>query len=379
MAIDSLVNMQQMFGSPTPDPYGITQRLQTGLGQQRAQISNNIAQDKSDKNERLGLMLYALGGALKGDQNFVQNTIKIQEMQEGKKKEKAKKAKYDDFMKGLPEGSFKDLAQAMGPEQLDQLLLERYKAEQPTTKKPTSYQEYALTTDNPTTQGYAAFLQSQEEAGATKIDYGQKGFQELGPKKYNERYEASQQASNSLTTVENLTNILDQGLQTGFGEQSKLALNRVGQFAFGQDFKPIEVASAEAFAAGTTQMILPLVKQLGVNPTDKDLDFVVKGSPELSKSVVGNRLMLKAVELSARRAQDEHRFDNEFYGKPENRGKTEVDRNIAFQAYKQTRPDLYSAAPLIQEYNNFLELQGQKALDGDDFTSTQGADLPPGL
>ena len=89
--------------------------------------------------------------------------------------------------------------------------------------------------------------------------------------------------------------------------------------------------------------------------------------------------MLKAVELSARRAQDEHRFDNEFYGKPEIRGKTEVDRNIAFQAYKQTRPDLYSAAPLIQEYNNFLELQGQKALDGDDFTSTQGADLPPGL
>lgn len=133
MAIDSLVNMQQMFGSPTPDPYGITQRLQTGLGQQRAQISNNIAQDKSDKNERLGLMLYALGGALKGDQNFVQNTIKIQEMQEGKKKEKAKKAKYDDFMKKLPEGSFKDLAQAMGPDKLDQLLLERYKAE---TKEP---------------------------------------------------------------------------------------------------------------------------------------------------------------------------------------------------------------------------------------------------
>lgn len=377
MAIDSLVNMQQMFGSPTPDPVG--QRLQAGLGQQRAQISNNIAQDKLDKNQKLSLMLYALGGALKGDENFVQNTIKIQQMQEGKKKEKAKKAKYDDFIKGLPEGSFKDLSKAMGYEKLDQLLLERYKAEQPTTKKPTSYQEYALTTDSPSTQGYATFLQSQEEAGATKIDYGQKGFQELGPKKYEERYDLSQQATNSLTTVENLTNILDQGLQTGFGEQSKLALNRFGQFAFGEDFKPIDVASAETFAAGTTQMILPLVKQLGVNPTDKDLDFVVKGSPELSKSVAGNRLMLKAVELSARRAQDEHRFDNEFYGKPENRGKTEVDRNVEFQIYKQTRPDLYSAAPLIEEYNNFLELQGQKTLESGEFGSAQGADLPPGL
>ena len=86
---------------------------------------------KSDKNEMLAMMLYALGGALKGDKNFVQNTLQLQQMQEGKKKEKAKKEKYDDFIKGLPQGSFKDLAKAMGPDQLDKLLLERYKAEQP--------------------------------------------------------------------------------------------------------------------------------------------------------------------------------------------------------------------------------------------------------
>ena len=86
---------------------------------------------KAGKNQKLAMMLYALGGALKGDKNFVQNTLQLQQMQEGKKKEKAKKEKYDDFMKKLPEGSFKDLAQAMGPDKLDQLLLERYKAEQP--------------------------------------------------------------------------------------------------------------------------------------------------------------------------------------------------------------------------------------------------------
>ena len=131
MAIDSLVNMQQMFGSPTPDPVG--QRLQAGLGQQQAVISNNIAQDKLDKNQKLSLMLYALGGALKGDENFVQNTIKIQQMQEGKKKEKAKKAKYDDFVRGLPEGTFKDLTRSLGPERLDELLLKKYEAE---TKEP---------------------------------------------------------------------------------------------------------------------------------------------------------------------------------------------------------------------------------------------------
>ena len=42
--------------------------------------------DKSDKNQKLSLMLYALGGALKGDKDFVQNTLALQNMQEGKKK-----------------------------------------------------------------------------------------------------------------------------------------------------------------------------------------------------------------------------------------------------------------------------------------------------
>jgi len=42
--------------------------------------------DKASKNQKLGLMLYALGGALKGDKNFVQNTMALEQMQEGKKK-----------------------------------------------------------------------------------------------------------------------------------------------------------------------------------------------------------------------------------------------------------------------------------------------------
>lgn len=42
--------------------------------------------DKASKNQKLGLMLYALGGALKGDKNFVQNTLALEQMQEGKKK-----------------------------------------------------------------------------------------------------------------------------------------------------------------------------------------------------------------------------------------------------------------------------------------------------
>ena len=82
------------------------------------------------KNEKLALMLYALGGALKGDKNFVQNTLQLQQMQEGKKKEEEEKKNYQDFLKTLdPESPFYDLAKSIGYKGLPKLLLERYKAE----------------------------------------------------------------------------------------------------------------------------------------------------------------------------------------------------------------------------------------------------------
>jgi hypothetical protein len=48
-------------------------------------------------------------------------------------------------------------------------------------------------------------------------------------------------------------------------------------------------------------LLLPQVKQLGVNPTDADLNFIVKGSPTLSKSVEGNKLLLRALDIKLQR------------------------------------------------------------------------------
>lgn len=52
----------------------------------RKQLAGNVADVKDAKNQQLGMMLYALGGALKGDKNFVKNTMALEQMQEGKKK-----------------------------------------------------------------------------------------------------------------------------------------------------------------------------------------------------------------------------------------------------------------------------------------------------
>ena len=72
------------------------------------------------KNDRLALMLYALGGALRGDKNFMQNTLQLQEMQEGKKKqeklEKVWEAWKDKNLDTLPE-SIKDLTDIVTAEQ----------------------------------------------------------------------------------------------------------------------------------------------------------------------------------------------------------------------------------------------------------------------
>tara|TARA_R110000796_G_scaffold248504_1_gene375335 strand:- start:1586 stop:2665 length:1080 start_codon:yes stop_codon:yes gene_type:complete len=83
------------------------------------------------KNDNMAMMLIALGGALKGDKDYVKNTLAIQGMQEGKKKKAERKKNYDEIMAKMdPKSSFYDLSKAMGPDKLDQLLLKRYEMEQ---------------------------------------------------------------------------------------------------------------------------------------------------------------------------------------------------------------------------------------------------------
>ena len=360
--------------SPTVNPLI---NFQIDRKQLAGDVATNKAAIKSDKNQKLGMMLYALGGALRGDKDFVQNTLALQQMQEGKKKQEETRAalkKWSADNKDMLPPEMISLYNAL-PDDKKMDLATSFITAKP-TKGPSSYEEYIRTDDTPTTEEYSVFLQQQKAAGATKIDFGEKGFETLGPKKYEERLDLASSAQVSNVNLDNLENIINQGLETGFGAEIGLSLNRIGQLISGPEYKAGEIAGAESFAAGANKLILPLVKELGVNPTDKDLDFVIKGSPELSKSVEGNKLMLKALKLSNARAIDQHNFDNSFYGNPQNKGKTEVDRNIAFQIHMAENPQIYSSEPLIQEYNALLEREAIRKLTDKDFVSTQGVELP---
>ena len=102
--------------------------------------------------------------------------------------------------------------------------------------------------------------------------------------------------------AQNMIDLLDSGVQTGFGQETMLNLKRVVQ-QINPNIDVGDVAGQEAFLAASTKAILPLVKQLGVNPTDTDLRFIETGSATLGKSVAGNRLMLKAILFKAQRDQ----------------------------------------------------------------------------
>lgn len=100
-----MVSSQPNIGPITPQPGGTTPNPMGG-----------------GKNDRLALMLYALGGALKGDKNFMQNTLAFQQMQEGKKKQKELEENWKNALdkikkQGIVNPTLISLAELLPPEQ----------------------------------------------------------------------------------------------------------------------------------------------------------------------------------------------------------------------------------------------------------------------
>lgn len=215
---------------------------------------------------------------------------------------------------------------------------------------PASVKEYQFAKQQGYTGSYEDFLKSKK--ATTNINTGTSGFQKSAVDAYNNVQAEAKDARVINTSLDTLDNLLNKGVNTGFGAGFGLSLQRIGQSLVGEDYKVGDVAGKEAFQAETTKLILPLVKQLGVNPTDKDLDFVKTGAIELSKSEAGNKIMIAGLRLSQQRKLDEASFDNQFYNN--NPQATIFERNIAFQKHMDSNPELYTSDSLQQAYDNLL-------------------------
>ena len=236
------------------------------------------------------------------------------------------------------------------------------------TKLPTSAQEFALAKENPE---FAAFLSSRDEAKGTKVSV--KMNETLGKRLDTNLANFEKNGStarSALPTVRAMSALLDEGVQTGFGQETINKFNQAAQL-FNPGYKAKEVAGQEAFIAYSNEIILPQVKQLGVSPTDADLNFIVKGSPSLSKSVNGNKLLLSALDLKLQRDA----FLQEFVVDWENQNIELIEQSPARAntLLRKAVLDLTKTHPLWTESVDRLRNQYSQILGGQPASLTQGS------
>jgi hypothetical protein len=185
----------------------------------------------------------------------------------------------------------------------------------------------------------------------------QKGFGDNLTETITSNIKSGRLASQTMSAVDSMSILLDEGVKTGFGQETMLQFGKVGQ-VFNPDFNIKGLAGQEALQSISTNLVLPQVKQLGVNPTDTDLKFINTGSPSLSKTVAGNKLMLSALKLKLERDQDLSRFTNTWLSQnsrltTSNPTEAFVKFNSDFDTYTKTSP-LYapSANKLREQFNS---------------------------
>jgi len=158
-----------------------------------------------------------------------------------------------------------------------------------------SYQ-FAKGLDNP--ENYFEYLDRRRAQTNinTATNPAAKASVEAFIKQSTEIREASDLAYSSDTQVGLMQELLGSGaLKTGAGQEAILQARRIANTL---GFDAGETAPGELFAALSAQIVIPLVKQLGVNPTDKDLQFIIEATASLGKSEAGNRLLLQTLQFS---------------------------------------------------------------------------------
>ncbi len=166
-------------------------------------------------------------------------------------------------------------------------------------------------------QAYQQIMASAGKGGVT-VNTGQQETameKELGKLFANDYATRAKAAADAASTVEQLgilDGLLDAGLQTGFGQQFITGARKLGA-QIGFDVDKSQMAGAELFSAVSNRMIGPLVKQLGQNPTDKDLQFIVQSAAELGKSPQGNKLIIQALKRDQQRKIQLSQLQSKYY------------------------------------------------------------------
>ena len=94
--------------------------------------------------------------------------------------------------------------------------------------------------------------------------------------------------------------LIKSGVDTGFGTTFVNKAREIGS-AVGFDVDQANVTGNQLLTSIINQTVAPLVKQLGTNPTDRDLAFIVGSFPSIEKTSEGNIIVLRALRRNAKR------------------------------------------------------------------------------
>jgi hypothetical protein len=113
-------------------------------------------------------------------------------------------------------------------------------------------------------------------------------------------YQGMADIGGQRANLNQLSALIDAGAQTGFA-QGFLAQARNLGIDLGLN---VEDPSPElVFGAISNLIALPLVKSLGSNPTDTDLDLILNSAPSLSLTPEGNRILIDTIKLKLDRKE----------------------------------------------------------------------------
>ena len=115
-------------------------------------------------------------------------------------------------------------------------------------------------------------------------------------KTYNENSQTAYSQQNALQHMLNL--VQDADFKTGTGQQFLTSVQSLGYNLGLNNESPVK---EEVFQALSRKIIIPLVKQLGVNPTDKDFEIIESASVGLGQTIEGNLILLQAAKIGAER------------------------------------------------------------------------------
>jgi len=188
--------------------------------------------------------------------------------------------------------------------------------------QPNDYKEYKLAQKDKVDPFMGSFIEYQTKMANARrpitnvsavANSTNKDFASGIEKNFVDVYNKGNEGRKTKGTVLQMRTLLNSGdVRTGFGSDAALSLSRIGQ-AFNPNFDLSRTAATEQYDSFSTKIVLPQVKQLGVNPTNTDLEFIVRGSAGISKSKLGNEALLDALELGADRDIAVSNFTNQWH------------------------------------------------------------------